>query len=47
MEYVKLTDALYQLTGKTERVVLTYRSDLPLREFVGSGAEVLDDRPPE
>jgi hypothetical protein len=42
MRYTVLHADLYQLTGATERVTLTYRSDLPLGEFVGSGADVLD-----
>jgi hypothetical protein len=42
MRYLRLAPQLYQLTGETERLILTYRSDLPLSEFVGSGAEVLD-----
>lgn len=47
MRYTVLHTDLYQLTGATERVTLTYRSDLPLRDFVGSGAAVLDrDRLP-
>jgi hypothetical protein len=41
MRYVKLAPTLYQLTGATDRVVLTYRSDLPLVAFVGSGADVV------
>lgn len=47
MRYARLAPDLYQLTAETERLRLTYRSDLPLDEFVGSGAGVLDglDRP--
>ncbi|MDX1674329.1 MAG: hypothetical protein R3314_05935 [Longimicrobiales bacterium] len=43
MQYTRLHQELYQLTGATDRITLTYRSDLPLDEFVGSGAEVLDE----
>ena len=43
MTYVRLSEQLYQLTGATDRVRLTYRSDLPLDEFVGSGADVVDE----
>lgn len=43
MRYTVLHQALYQLTGATDRVTLTYRSDLPLQEFVGSGADVIDE----
>ena len=43
MRYTVLQPDLYQLTGSTDRVTLTYRSDLPLEEFVGSGADVLDE----
>lgn len=43
MRYTRLQPDLYQLTGSTDRVTLTYRSDLPLDEFVGSGADVLDE----
>lgn len=42
MRYMRLADELYQLTGVTERLTLTFRSDLPLEEFVGSGAAVLE-----
>lgn len=42
MRYTLLHTDLYQLTGITDRVTLTYRSDLPLSEFVGSGADVVD-----
>jgi hypothetical protein len=42
MEYHRVTQDVYQLNGATERVRLTYSSDLPLDEFVGSGADVLD-----
>jgi hypothetical protein len=43
MRYVRLGEEIYQLNGSTERVTLTYRSDLPLRDFVGAGADVLDE----
>lgn len=43
MDYVRLAPGLYQLTGTTGRVRVTYRSDLPLADFVGSGADVLDE----
>ncbi len=43
MRYTVLHADLYQLTGETDRVTLTYRSDLPLQEFVGSGADVIDE----
>lgn len=43
MRYIRLRPDLYQLTGTTDRVTLTYRSDLPLSDFVGSGADVLDE----
>lgn len=43
MQYTRLHEDLYQLTGATDRVTLTYRSDLPLDEFIGDGAEVLDE----
>jgi hypothetical protein len=43
MRYTVLHTDLYQLTGETDRVTLTYRSDLPLQEFVGSGADVIDE----
>ncbi|MGK7312022.1 MAG: hypothetical protein ACN0LA_07245 [Candidatus Longimicrobiales bacterium M2_2A_002] len=41
VRYTVLQPGLYQLTGSTGRVTVTYRSDLPLEEFVGSGADVL------
>lgn len=43
MRYTVLHEDLYQLTGQTDRVTLTYRSDLPLRDFVGSGADVINE----
>lgn len=43
MSYLRLSRDLYQLTGSTARVTLTYRSDLPLDAFVGSGADVVDE----
>jgi len=33
VHYTRLQDELYQLTGSTDRLTLTYRSDLPLEEF--------------
>ena len=41
MQYTRLAEGLYQLTAETDRLALTYRSDLPLDDFVGSGASVL------
>lgn len=35
MTYARLGRELYQLTGSTERLTLTYASDLPLEEFAG------------
>ena len=43
MSYIVLQNDLYQLTGSTERLTLTYRSDLPLDDFLGSGADVIDE----
>ena len=43
MSYIVLQSDLYQLTGSTERLTLTYRSDLPLDDFLGSGADVIDE----
>jgi hypothetical protein len=43
MRYTVLHPDLYQLTGQTDRLTLTYRSDLPLQEFVGSGADVINE----
>lgn len=45
MRYLRLAPQLYQLSAGTDRIILTYRSDLPLSEFVGSGAQVLDGAP--
>ena len=42
MRYTVLQPGLYQLTGSTDRVTVTYRSDLPLEEFVRSGADLFD-----
>lgn len=42
--YEVVGDGVYELTGETDRVRVTYRSDEPLREWVGSGAYVLDER---
>lgn len=38
MTYRRLAPGLFQLTGETRDVRLTYRSDLPLDEFLASGA---------
>lgn len=43
MRYTRLSDDLYQLTGETDRLTLTYVSDLPLEDFVGPGAYVIDE----
>ncbi len=43
MTYTLLHDDVYQLTGSTDRLTLTYMSDLPLESFVGSGADVVDE----
>lgn len=43
MQYTRLAAELYQLTAETDRLKLTYRSDLPLQDFVGSGADVVDE----
>lgn len=42
MRYTVLQPGLYQLTASTDRMTLTYRSDLPLEEFVGSGADLFE-----
>lgn len=42
MQYTRLAAGLYQLTGETDRIRLTYRSDLPLEGFVRSGADVIE-----
>lgn len=42
MSYARLSQDLYQLTGSTERLTLTYVSDLPLEDFVGPGADAID-----
>jgi hypothetical protein len=42
VEYHRLADDLYQLNGVTDRVRLTYRSDLPLDAFIGDGGGVVD-----
>lgn len=44
MSYTLVAPGIYELTGRTERVRLTYRSDTPLREWVGPGADVLNER---
>lgn len=38
LRYTRLQDDLYQLTGSTDRLTLTYRSDLPLEDFAPTGA---------
>lgn len=42
MGYRLVEPGVYELTGATDRLRLTYRSDQPLRQWVGSGAEVLE-----
>ncbi|HUG39188.1 MAG TPA: hypothetical protein VMM12_01820 [Longimicrobiales bacterium] len=42
MQYLVIGPGVFELTGATERVRLTYRSDQPLREWVGTAADVLD-----
>lgn len=42
MRYAILNTGLYQLTGATDRLTLTYRSDLPLDDFVGAAADIVD-----
>lgn len=44
MDYTVLNTGLYQLTGATDRVTLTYRSDLPLDDFVADGFDVVEER---
>lgn len=41
MEYHRLTDGLFQLNGTTDRIRLTYRSDLPLDELITAGAGIM------
>lgn len=43
MEYVRLGPALYQLSGATDRVRLTYRSDLPLDSFAADAKAIAND----
>lgn len=43
MSYVLVAPGVYELTGRTDEVRLTYRSDMPLREWVGAGADVVDE----
>lgn len=43
VSYTLIAPGLYELTGETDRVRVTYRSSQPLREWVGSGADVLDE----
>lgn len=44
LTYELVGEGVYELTGETDRVRVTYRSDEPLREWVDSGADVLDER---
>lgn len=46
MTYVRLGPNLYQLTGSTERLTLTYASDLPLDDFVAPDADAFLDGAP-
>ncbi|MBW3553085.1 MAG: hypothetical protein KY466_06235 [Gemmatimonadetes bacterium] len=41
MRYRVVSHGVYELTGTTERVRLSYRSTEPLREWVGTGAEIM------
>ena len=43
MSYRLLDPSTYELEGATDRVRLSYRSDTALGEFVGPGADVLDE----
>ena len=43
MGYRVLEDEVYELTGATDRVRLTYRSSEPLGEWVGPGADVVNE----
>lgn len=42
MGYAILNTGLYQLTGTTDRLTLTYRSDLPLDDFLGAATDIVD-----
>jgi hypothetical protein len=44
--YARLQDDLYQLTGSTDRLTLTYRSDLPLDDFAPPAGRAGDGREP-
>lgn len=44
VSYAVLGSGFYELTGETDRARVTYRSNQPLREWVGAGATVLDER---
>ena len=46
MEYELVSPGIYALTGETGRLRITYRSDAPLREWVGPGATILDGAVP-
>lgn len=41
MSYAVVAPGVYELTGETERVRVTYRSTEPLREWVGPDVELL------
>ena len=43
VDYVLLGPGLYELTGSTDRLRLTYRSDEPLRDWMNTGATAVDD----
>lgn len=46
LEYELVAPGIYALTGETERLRITYRSDAPLKEWVGSGGAILDGAVP-
>lgn len=46
LSYTRLQDDLYQLTGSTDRLTLTYRSDLPLDDFAPTAARAGGGREP-
>lgn len=46
LHYTRLQDGLYQLTGLTERLTLTYRSDLPLDDFASAAGPAGDGLEP-
>lgn len=43
VRYARLHDDLYQITGTTDRLTLTYRSDLPLDDFADGGPDAALD----